>query len=139
LWDMYRARMSSVEARVLQGRETEWTSLIRTVSLPSWGKAVRYSHDGCMLAVGGYHLSQLFSSGTGEQLAELESNCGGVMSISFSCDNRVLATASGSTIRLWDVASGGLITTLAMDNADIQSVDFHPYIGYLLAAGGQGG
>jgi WD40 repeat protein len=134
LWDMYRAQMMSVEARILQGQEMEWTPLIRTVLLPHFGSAVRYSHDGGMLAVGGWQFSQLFWTGTGEQLAELEFRYGHVESISFSCDDRTLATASGSTVRLWDVASGSLITTLAGDGAD-----FHPYIDHLLVAGNKGG
>jgi WD40 repeat protein len=136
---MYRARETSVEARILQGRDPEWTPLIRTVPLPRWGGAVKYSHDGRMFAVGGGDFSQLFLSGTGERLAELESSCDNVWSISFSCDNRTLATASGSTVRLWDVASGSLITTLVGDSADFICADFHPYIGYLLVAGDEDG
>jgi WD40 repeat protein len=128
-----------VEAQILQGREPAWTPLVRIVSLPNPGHAARYSHDGHMLAIGGLDFSQLFLSGTGERLAELESGRGEVRSISFSCDNRILSTASGSTVRLWDVASGSLITTLLADSADICSVDFHPSIGYLLAAGDKDG
>jgi WD40 repeat protein len=135
LWDMYRTRMKSAEVRILQGHETGWTSLVRTVSSPNWGWVVRYSHDGRMLAVGGWDFSQLFLSGTGERLAELEFDCGHVRSISFSCDDLVLATASGSTIRLWDITSGSLITTLVGDGPDIYSADFHPSIGHLLVAG----
>jgi WD40 repeat protein len=140
LWNMYRARETSVEARILQGRESEWKPLIRTVLLPNWGSTVRYSHDGRMLAVGGRDFSQLFWSGTGERFAELESSDGRVDFVSFSCDDRVLATASRSTIRLWDVTSGSLTTTIAEDDhAVIWSVDFHPYIGHLLAAGDYSG
>jgi WD40 repeat protein len=139
LWDMYRAQETSVEARILQGREPKWTPLIRTVSLPGWGCVVKYSHDGRMLAVGGRNSSQLFSSGTGERLAELEFGCGEVKSVSFSCDDRILATASGSTIRLWDVSSGSLTTTLFGDGANVYSADFHPYIGHLLVASDQDG
>jgi WD40 repeat protein len=112
---------------------------MRTVSLPSPGYAAKYSHDGRMLAVGGYNFSQLFLSGTGERLAELEFDCGYVLSILFSCDDRVLATASGSTIRLWDVASCSFITTLVEDGVRICDVDFHPSIGHLLAAGDKDG
>jgi WD40 repeat protein len=112
---------------------------MRTVLLPREGQAVRYSHDGRMLAVGGYDFSQLFLSGTGERLAELESGCGRVVSVSFSCDDRVLATASGGTIRLWDVASCSLITTLDAESANIRNIDFHPSIGHLLAAGDEVG
>jgi WD40 repeat protein len=139
LWDMYRAEMKSVEVRIVQGREMEWTPLIRTVSLPDLGRAARYSHDGRMLAVGGSNFSQLFWTGTGERFAELESSCGDVESISFSCDDQTLVTASGSTVRLWDVASGSLITTLAGDGANVYGADFHPYIGHLLVAGYRGG
>jgi hypothetical protein len=137
LWDAYRTRETSAEARILQGYEPEWTSLVRTVSLPGWGHAVRYSHDGRMLAVVGESFSQLFWSGTGERLARLESSCGPANSVSgsFSSDDRVLATASTHTIRLWDVASGSLITTLVGHSARIRNVDFHSSIGHLLAAG----
>jgi hypothetical protein len=100
---------------------------------------VRYSHDGRMLAVGGRDFSQLFLSRTGERLAELEFDRGDVTSISFSCDDLVLATASGSTICLWDVTSGSLITTLVGDGPDIDSADFHPSIGHLLVAGDEDG
>jgi WD40 repeat protein len=92
-----------------------------------------------MLAVGGRNFSQLFLSGTGERLAELESSCGNIKSISFSCDDCVLATASGSAVRLWDVASGSFITTLVGDDADICDIDFHPSIGHLLATGDEDG
>jgi WD40 repeat protein len=135
LWDMYRSRETLAEVQLLQGHETGWTSLLRTVSLPSGGLVVRYSHGGHMLAVGGRDFSELFLSRTGEPSAKLEFSCGRVDSISFSCDDRILATASGSTIRLWDIASGSLITTLLGDGANICCVDFHPYIDSLLVAG----
>jgi WD40 repeat protein len=135
LLDTYRARETSVEARILQGREPKWTPLIRTMSLPSAGLAVRYSHDGRMLAVGGKNFSQLFWSGTGERLAKSEFSHGMVKSISFSCNDRTLVTASGSTIRIWDVASGSLTTTLVRDHRGISSAEFHPSISHLLVAG----
>jgi WD40 repeat protein len=134
LWDTYRARETSVEARILQGCEQEWTSLVRTVSLPSGGREVRYSHDGRMLAAGGDDFSHLFWSGTGERLAELKPSYGKVSSISFSCDDRTLATTSNNVVHLWDVASGSLIRTLVGDSADLEGADFHPYIGHLLVA-----
>jgi hypothetical protein len=68
----------------------------------------------------------------------LEFGCGEVKSVSFSCDDRTLATVSGSTIRLWDVVSRSLITTLVGDGADVYGADFHPYIGHLLVAGDKG-
>jgi WD40 repeat protein len=139
LWDTYCAQETFLEAQILQGHEPAWTPLIRTVSLPSTGYAAEYSHDGRMLAVGGYNFSQLFLSGTGERLAELESGCGRVVSVSFSCDDRTIATASDGTVRFWDTASGSLITTLVADGAAIWSVDFHPSIGHLLAAGDEVG
>jgi WD40 repeat protein len=117
---------------MLQGREAGWTSLVRTISLPHSGVAATYSHDGRMLAVCGNDFTQLFRSGTGERLAELESSCGKVLSVSFSCDDQTLATVSRGTVRLWDITTGSRITTL---NIDMRMVDFHPYINHLLVAG----
>jgi WD40 repeat protein len=135
LLDAYSARELHMEARITHGRQTEWTSLLRTIQAPGSVYSVRYSYDGSMLAVAGLGFSQLFQSGTGERVAELEFDCGLVRSVSFSCNDKMLATASGNTIRVWKTNTGSLITTLAANYAYIRSVDFHPHIDHLLVAG----
>jgi WD40 repeat protein len=139
LWDIYHARELQVDARVLQGRETRWNSLVRTIEAPDRALAVRYSHNGSMLAVGGRDFSYLVRSGAGERLADLESRCGDVRSVSFSCDDRILATASNSTVRIWNIDTGSHIVTLHGDGRDLLSVDFHPSISHLLVAGDEKG
>jgi WD40 repeat protein len=135
LWDEYYERELYMDAKVLQGREIQWTPLMRTIQAPRSALVVAYSHDGCMVATGGDGFSQLLLSRTGERLAELESDCGYVGSVSFSCDDTTVATASGQTIRLWDVSTGSRISILHSDDAYVRSAEFHPTIGHLLVSG----
>jgi WD40 repeat protein len=108
---------------------------MRTIKLPDWSAAVAYSSNGSILAVGGNEFSQLFDSATGERRAELEADCGPVLSVSFSCNDRTLATASRYSIRLWDVNTGSFITELRSDGSNVYcSVTFHPRIDHVLVA-----
>jgi WD40 repeat protein len=135
LWKIYRARDYVHEPKVLQGLETQWRSLIRTVQVSSPAMAIEYSHDGSMLAVGGDGYSRLLHSATGERRAKLDSDCGWVVSVSFSCDDQTLATASDNGICLWDINTGSCVAELDIDDAEFCSVAFHPYIKHSLAAG----
>jgi WD40 repeat protein len=137
LWDAYYERELRADARVLQGRETYWTSLVRTVPLSDCAQTVTYSHNGHLLAVGGTHSSQLFWSATGERLAELGSGQDSIDSVSFSCNDQTLATATWDTVHLWDIASGSRIAELCVKG--ICSVEFHPSIEWLLVAGDRHG
>lgn len=140
-WEVYHARENVDGPLVLQGRELRWKSLIRTVRVPSWAFAAAYSHNGSLLAVCGDDFSQLIRSGTGERVAELERGhgCGDVESVSFSCDDQTLATASDNSIRLWDVTTGSLIATLKTEGATIRSLAFHADVEDLLVVGNEEG
>jgi WD40 repeat protein len=108
---------------------------MRTINLSKKGTAVAYSSNGSVLAVGCFGISQLFDSATGEQLAELEADRGWVESVSFSCNDCTLATASGNSIHLWDVNTGSFITELQNHgDGKFISVAFHPYINHVLVA-----
>jgi WD40 repeat protein len=120
---------------VLLGHDQQWRPLMRTINLPDWSSAVAYSSDGSILAVGGNEFSQLFDSATGERRAELEANCGSVFSVSFSCNDCTLATASRYSIHLWDVNTESFITELRSDGSNVYcSVTFHPRIDHVLIA-----
>src|SRR5262245_53848811 len=60
---------------------------------------------------------------------------GSVESLAFSPDEKLLATTSGGSIRLWEVATGVLLQTLPGDPTSVRSVAFSPD-GRLLASGG---
>lgn len=141
LWKMYIAQKSGNEAEVLQGRENQWRSLVRTAQVPNFAMAVEYSRDGNILAVGGKGFSQLFRSLTGERRAELESDHWLVWSVSFSCDNRTLATTYSNSIRLWDIDTGSSIAQLDVNNVGFRLTNavFHPYIENVLVAGDRSG
>jgi WD40 repeat protein len=134
-WNAYTLRECSNEARVLQGHDQQWQPLVRTINLPYHGYAAAYSSDGSILAVGGEGFSQIFYSATGERRSELDAGRGWVKSVSFSCNDRTLATASDNSIRLWDVNTGSFITKLEVDvNKQRYSVAFHPRIDHVLVA-----
>src|SRR4051794_31611977 len=57
-------------------------------------------------------------------------------SLRFSPDGLLIASASGSSLRLWDAATGRLVKELsAGDNGQISSVAFSPTDNRLLAVG----
>jgi WD40 repeat protein len=134
-WNTYILRECSNEARVLHGHDQQWRPLMRTMNLPNWALSAAYSNDDSILAVGGDGFSQLFLSATGERQAELETNCGWVKSVSFSCNDHTLATTSGNSIRLWDITTGSFLTRLEVDGVgEFLGMAFHPYIEYVLVA-----
>jgi WD40 repeat protein len=118
---------------------------IATLSAQGAGFSVAFSPDGRLLASGitGYGdysdtTVKLWDASSGTELATLLGHTHDVRSVEFSPDGSLLASGSvDGTVRLWDVASRSLFTTLATPGS-VYSVSFSPD-GSLLAAGHWGG
>jgi serine/threonine protein kinase len=77
----------------------------------------------------------IFETTFGSLIRTLEGHNGGVYSVVFSPDGRMLASGSGDeTIKLWEVGSGSLLRTLEGHNDWVTSVVFSPD-GRMLASG----
>lgn len=124
------------EPRVALGCDKSWIGPTRIIHVPNQAYSVKYSPKGSVLAVGGYRYSLAFDSGTGEQISALDSDCGLIRSVAWSCDNRALATLDcNGMIHLWDIGTGSRIGEL---HGSSEHIDFHPDISDLLVASGYG-
>jgi WD40 repeat protein len=106
-----------------------------------------FSPDGTLLALGSYDNSKLWIQWveTGEVVYELDHPPDGIGGLTFSPDGSLLASAVWQTrnelqssIRLWDVERGILLTTLPEHTASVRRL-FFSMDGKLLISGGADG
>jgi sugar lactone lactonase YvrE len=76
-------------------------------------KSLAFSADGKLLASGGYQSLELWDVANGKILRTLKGHRGYVTSVSFMADQKTLASAADDeTVKLWNVETGELSTTL---------------------------
>jgi len=131
-------------------------SLVRTLTGHTWGVlSMAFSPDGRLLASGSCgHLNssgeciqgeiKLWDVTSGSLVRTISGHTGGVWSVAFSPDGRLLASGScgqfiagfckQGEIKLWEVATGREVRTLKGHNYAVTSVAFSPD-GQLLASG----
>jgi WD40 repeat protein/uncharacterized caspase-like protein len=123
--------------------ESNTDNLVRIIEIPKtvkgFLKQVALSGDGRLIATASYddRAIKLWDSASGRLVRSIATGME-VVSVSFSADGRLVASAEqktdgkhllGSSIRLWDVATGELAVTLAkMDDGfhEFEGVSFSP-------------
>jgi len=103
-----------------------------------WGTAVEFSHDGALLAAGD-ESGGLLIARTGDWSSRwIPTGQHGLISLSFSADDRHVAVASISgTLKIWDARSGSVVASLGDYQDKLWRVRFSPD-GRLLAAASWG-
>jgi WD40 repeat protein/serine/threonine protein kinase len=126
--------------------DLESGQLLRDFAAGFWVNDNTFSPDGRMLAVGG--MTSGFDEGrtytgtvavwdieSGQRFLLIGQHENEVTAVRFSPDSAVLASASlDGTVKLWDVATGDLITTLD-HGAEVNFISFTPDGAGLLASG----
>ena len=98
-----------------------------------WFTPVSFSPDRTLLAFGAVDSIQLWDAATYTNLAPIEANPDGIISIDFSPDGKMLASGSASSIELWDAATHQNIGTFVEESDNLTPVAFSPD-GTLLAS-----
>ncbi len=108
----------TVEARLLIGGTMEWEGPLRTIDMEYIPRALEFSHDGSMLAVGGrWRDCFMVHPSTGTRMCSFEAefekrrlrSTSRVTSVSFSANNQILAMSfdeSPFLVLLYDIHTG---------------------------------
>ncbi len=140
-----RAKLrESLEIEDTHGSRAQWRKLEREPlvwQLPSAEHVVgvAISHDGMHVAAGGSNGVALLVATETRAHRALRGHADQILSVSFSPDDKTLATSSlDNTVRLWSVATGALERVLRGHTSAVHTARFSPD-GARLVAGGYDG
>jgi WD40 repeat protein len=103
-------------------RRLPWLSVKSDAPVPK-----AFSRDGKILAgEDNNHHIELYDAASGVKLRTIETHGGGVYSIAFSLDGKILAVGGFKEVTLWDVASGRELLTLAGHANIVHAIVFSP-------------
>ena len=102
--------------------------------------AAKFSHNGNMMAFGSYDGSVYLVQSNGKPISRLIGfKAIDIRGISFSPDDKQIASAGqGKSVRIWDIATGKLVSKFYAHQDDIFRVHFHPQGKMLLTASKDG-
>ena len=114
LHKFYTAELLQVP-KVVKGAKAEWGACSRTVSLNYSPQALSYCNNTIAVGSGGGNIT-IFDAITGSQMAVLSKHTRAVNCLTFSSDGKSLVSGSiDSTVKLWDVQTGGVVKTFQGD------------------------
>jgi WD40 repeat protein len=115
---------TSQVVNVVKGSSAGWGTCSRTVTFGGRPRVISYGNS--TIAVGftpGSNNIVILNALTGSQAAVLSSHTGWVRSIVFSSDERLLVSGSNdTTVKLWDVQTGGVVKTFYGHTSTILSL-----------------
>jgi len=90
-------------------------------------RAVVFSPDGSVLAIGGAGPVTCFAMAMGKETRTLEGHTGDLLDLEFSPDGKTLAGAGNAgRVTVWDAATGKPLRTIKVDGSPITSIAFNP-------------
>ena len=106
---------------MVKGLSDEWGTCFRTVSLDYSPEALSCWNN--TVAVGSEGGDIILDAITGSQIANLSGHTNGANCLTFSSDGKSLVSGSSdSTVKLWDVQTGGVVKTFYGDGERFLSV-----------------
>jgi len=109
-----------------------------------WGgiSCVTFSRDGRHIVSAGWDMEgviKIWDAVDGNEVMNLTGHSHEIHAVSFSSDNKLLASGSGDyTIKIWNAAKGSIVMTLLGHEGPIESVAFSPDDKYLVSGGYDG-
>ena len=118
---------------------TQTGAEVATLSTRATIHSLAFSHEGRLIAAGGYGTIQLIEAGSGRVIRDLTGHDEYIRSLAFSPDSlRLVSGGEDRQIKLWDTETGTEIITLSGHEAGVVDVRFIPDSRQLLSVDQEG-